>query len=48
MLETIASLAAAVLASNLGAAELLLGFLVATGFVSLIASSIGTSLGRRT
>jgi hypothetical protein len=37
----------AVLASDLGAAELLLGLLVATGFVSLMASSLGTSLARR-
>jgi hypothetical protein len=47
MLEIIGSLAAAAIASDLGAAELLLSFLVATGFMSLMASGIGTSLARR-
>jgi hypothetical protein len=47
MLESIAALVAAVLVSDLGAAELLLGLLMGTGSVSLMASSIGTSLARR-
>jgi predicted phage tail protein len=44
MLETIGSLGAALITSQLGAAELLLGLLVATGFVSIMAISLGTSL----
>ena len=44
MLETIGSLGAALISSQLGAAELLLGLLVATGFVSIMAISLGTSL----
>ena len=44
MLETIGSLGAALITSQLGAAELLLGLLVATGFVSITAISLGASL----
>ena len=44
MLETIGSLGAALITSQLGAAVLLLGLLVATGFVSIMAISLGTSL----
>ena len=44
MLETIGSLGAALITSQLGAAELLLGLLVATGFVSITAISLGSSL----
>ena len=44
MLESVGALGAAVVTSHPGAAELLLGFLVATGFVSLLAISLGSSL----